>query len=131
MSCNIFANGKTSYFRIPENVTKVDLLKTEEGVEEVRKELESFNARKLLGIEFLNYLLENLKAQKRNPNFVRSHIKPFVRTYLPDIFVSKLKESIKKGEKIDINFNQFAFRAYIISKMHRILNNDSKMIEKL
>lgn len=112
---SIGANAHARYF-----------LKSEEAVKLFRSELNSENCKSILPDKFIHYLLQKLAVTEgyshKKPSF-----KIFLLKYLPKWFRGKAK-SLNTLRTIDINI--LAFRAFIICKMNRVMEEDAALFKE-
>lgn len=104
----------------PENV-----LKTEQIVGCIRDELSSDHARCVLSPEFVAYVMDNIDTVTNDSRRVRRPLRARIRAYAPRWLVAVAKRARMK-QKMD--FNVLAFRAYIVSRMTRMLAEDARSL---
>jgi uncharacterized protein with von Willebrand factor type A (vWA) domain len=104
----------------------VQLLRRQDIVKEVKRELNSENTKLIFPKDFLEEVVRKMQSSQKN-------------TPKTSIFSSKLKsfipQSIKKRIAQNQNFlimddNLLAFRIYIICRMHEILKNDTSSFKE-
>lgn len=104
----------------------IDILKTQEVTDLLKKVLSSDQAKTIFQVDFLNLVLRNVNSNNSTNEYKTSRID---LRGLFDITPNFIKNFIRKyiiRPKLD--YNVMAFRIYIICKMNQLLLNDSKRV---
>lgn len=117
-----FTSGKCA------NATIDDILKTREVVNLISNELNTTYARMLLSNEFIEYTLEKIKVSTNKSTQNKRSLTSFIKRFMPASLKGTLGNT-KIMTKMD--FNLFAFRAYIICKMNKILSEDAAALNHI
>lgn len=101
------------------------ILKEEEFVDLLKKELSSIHAKTIFPSEFLDYVIKNIKTRVVSDD----KQKPSVFEFFIKVTPGWIKRWFVSSSHINIDSNTLAFRMYITSNMHRILNNDASFLK--
>ena len=111
----------------PPKTQHQDILTTEAGVRTIMEELDSQYSRNLLSQGLINFLLSKTAICDTHSNVVKtvkSHLAPFVPQS-----VRRLSRRLNNRQTSpSMNLNHLAFRAYIIARMSRMLEDDGKLL---
>ncbi len=103
------------------------ILRSSRIVSLMLNELNSEEARQLLGEKFLRWIPDHLFVDDDLVNKTNNTMGLWVKSAIP----WKLKKIIRKDlVKYSGDFNQLAFRAVICTRMHRLLNQDANALNK-
>ena len=116
--------GESSFPQI-KDVVKLPLIKNL-----VYSELNSAYAKSVLPVELINYVSEKLSSAGSPKKGTRKSFTNIIKNLMPHDIQRKLIEStpierIVLQKKLKMDFNLFAFRAFLICRMHRILQQDA------
>ena len=114
------------YARYDAVKTPADINKRKDVILEIISELRSDNVKKVLPKEFINYLLSKLVIKEANEETGGISLYKVIKSYMPSRIKRILRNTVLKKE---LDLNQLAFRAYIISKMNTMLSEDSKALK--
>ena len=96
------------------------VLRSLEIVQLFIEELSKDNSKEIFTSKFIDYVLENIKAQEYSHSFP---LKNILKRFIPRSIINKVpKSSISK-----LDFNILAFRMYLVCKMRNILLDDLKI----
>jgi hypothetical protein len=106
------------------------ILRSKQVVELLEAELSSSYVSSTLPVEFIDYVLDHLEiVDERNSKMrtlrARRTMRATVKQYLPTWRTNGVRNG---AEQQEMDFNIMAFRAYMISKMNRILAEDAKSL---
>lgn len=99
------------------------ILKSESAVKLFKTELTSNHCKSIIPEAFIRYLTENLKVVESSVN-KKQIIKSFIKRFIPKRLISKA--SLLSPQRT-MGVNTLAFRVFIICKMSRILEEDSRL----
>jgi len=109
------------------------VFKNPQVANEIANELSSSHASSLLSKEFIEYVLRKMKVVDTQPSTNRTftrklkgQFKKTCKSILPGRIQANLLESVFK---LKIDYNELAFRAYIICKMNQILQEDANALK--
>ncbi|WP_423818731.1 asparagine synthase-related protein [Salinimicrobium sp. TIG7-5_MAKvit] len=103
-----------------------DILRRADIVSEIQRELNSSNAQIIFPQDFLNAVMENMKTSQKKVNNSTSW-----KTRLKDLMPVSIKKMLaQKNLTLELDENVLAFRLYIVCRMHRILEQDSKILSQ-
>lgn len=94
----------------------------------ILNELSSEEARTFLGREFLSALPEHLYVDDNLINRTNNSFKLMLKSVIPWQLKKILRRDLVKYQG---DFNQLAFRAAIVTRMHRLLKNDTESFKKI
>jgi hypothetical protein len=102
-----------------------DILKRNEFVMFLKKELTSNDAKKVLPNNFLEFILKGIKIEKKNGvNTMNSYS---VKSYLKSIMPAYIKNNLRRFLRPNVDPNILAFRVVVIINMYRLLNNEKDL----
>lgn len=104
-----------------------DFLENEKVAEPLRDELNSSYCRSILSNQFVDAVLKGIIISVPRSMRLRRQSKQFVRRLLPKHIRVMVRRKIIKPR---LDFNQLAFRSYLISNMTRILSADAECLRK-
>ena len=109
-------------------INHTNILEQKEILKEIIRGLTSDLAKAIFDQKFIDLLLNNLK--QKDETFASTRFK--IRSYLKGLLSKRLRRFLRNTiSKPTMNFNELAFRAYIIVRMNKILIDDSKSISNL
>jgi len=120
--------------RFAENVAiakQRNILRLKKIVNFIYDELNTNYAKTLLSDEFLQYIFKYIEISDSvfNKKPFKSKMKYFIPLSLRNILRNSIKKQTTNTEKLLIDYNILAFRAYIICSMNRILSSDANALK--
>lgn len=100
-----------------------DILKRENIVVTIRKEIDKESSKRLLGKELCEHIASRIANSGKTPLTIREILKSVLRRILP----SRMKSFIRGRVVQNLDYNLVAFRLYIILRMHEILESDTRV----
>ena len=103
-----------------------NILKSKQVIEFLRETLSSNYVYSILPKEFINYIFDNVETVEEKKSKKKKTLKDTIKKKMPKRLKNILINTIL-GQKID--FNTLAFRVYIISKMNKMLSEDTTNLD--
>lgn len=108
--------------------TPDNLLYDEKVINEFYSELNSIHTNEIFTSAFINCLLNNLKSNKNYRKSFNHRMIALIKKTMPSSLKNLLRSS---GANVSLDHNMLVFRSYMISKMNRMLIDDSKACKSM
>ena len=119
---------KHPYARYDAIKTPEDIFKRKDIVLEIIDELKSDEIMDVLPNKFIEFLLKKIKIKDPKTSKNKSSLHRIIKSYMPDRIKRLLRNTVLKQE---VDFNNLAFRAYLISKMNSHFQEDAKALDDI
>lgn len=119
---------KHPYARYDAIKTPEDIYKRKDIVLEIINELKSDEIMDVLPGKFIEFLLKKIQIKETTTSKNKDSLYKIIKSYMPDIIKRILRNTVLKQE---IDFNNLAFRAYLISKMNSLFKEDAKALDDI
>jgi len=109
------------FAKYPAIESPYNILRSKQVVEFLKEELSSAYVDSTLSREFINYVLNGMTIDEHQNGRRRRKLAATVKSHVPTWIKNKIRHTVAKPK---MDFNVLAFRAYMISRMNKILSDD-------